>query len=60
MCIKLHGLKYNMVAMDPFLGIGSSAIASCNLGISFIGFDIDKQYLDETTSRLHLCGNYDL
>ena len=54
MCIKLHGLTEDMVAMDPFLGIGSTAIASYKLGISFMGFEIDKQYLDETTSRLQV------
>jgi len=42
MCIKLHGIKEKMVVMDPFLGIGSSAIASNRLGVSFIGFEIDK------------------
>ncbi len=57
MCIKLHGLKENMVAMDPFLGIGSSAVSSYKLGISFIGFEVDKQYLDETISRLQACAN---
>jgi site-specific DNA-methyltransferase (adenine-specific) len=39
--------------MDPFLGIGSTAIASYNLGVSFIGFEIDKQYLDEAIFRLN-------
>lgn len=54
MCIKLHGLKDDLVVMDPFLGIGSTAVASYRLGVSFIGFEIDKQYLDETISRLNL------
>jgi site-specific DNA-methyltransferase (adenine-specific) len=53
MCIKLHGIKDKMLIMDPFLGIGSTAIASAKLGVSFIGFEIDKKYLDESLSRLH-------
>jgi len=53
MCIKLHGLKDKMLIMDPFLGIGSTAIASAKLGVSFIGFEIDKKYLNESLSRLH-------
>lgn len=53
MCIKLHGIKEKMVVMDPFLGIGSSAIASNRLGVSFIGFEIDKEYIDETITRLN-------
>ena len=45
-CIKLHGVRENLVMMDPFLGIGSSAKAAKNCGItSFIGFEIDSQYL---------------
>ncbi|MGI0081356.1 MAG: DNA-methyltransferase, partial [Nitrososphaerales archaeon] len=52
MCIKLHGLRKKMLAMDPFLGIGSSAIAAMRLGVSFVGFEIDKEYLAEASSRL--------
>ena len=52
MCIKLHGLKEGLVVMDPFLGIGSTALASNKLGLSFIGFEIDKEYLDEAINRL--------
>ena len=52
MCIKLHGLRDGMVILDPFLGIGSTAVASYRLGVSFMGFEIDKQYIDETILRL--------
>ena len=50
MCIKLHG-DAKMV-IDPFMGIGSSAIAAKRLGVSFVGFEIDKEYLDATIARL--------
>ncbi len=52
-CIKLHGLaeKDNFVVSDPFCGIGSTAIACKRLGISFIGFDTKKSYLDEAVTR---------
>ena len=53
MCIKLHGLKNSLVVMDPFLGIGSTAIASHRLGVSFIGFEIDQEYIDEAIERLY-------
>jgi site-specific DNA-methyltransferase (adenine-specific) len=53
MCIKLHGIKEEMVVMDPFLGIGSTAIASSRLGVSFVGFEIDIEYLDEAISRIN-------
>lgn len=53
MCIKLHGLRDSMVILDPFMGIGSTASASIKLGLSFIGFEIDKGYLDEAINRLN-------
>ncbi len=50
MCIKLHG-KAKLV-VDPFTGIGSTAVAAMRLGISFVGFEIDKEYLDTAIARL--------
>jgi site-specific DNA-methyltransferase (adenine-specific) len=52
MCIKLHGIKNSLMVLDPFLGIGSTAIASLRLGTSFVGFEIDKGYMDEAIARL--------
>lgn len=52
MCIRLHGLRDGLIVMDPFSGIGSTAIASRELGVSFIGFEIDQGYIDETIQRL--------
>ena len=52
MCIKLHGMKEKMVVVDPFLGIGSTAVASARLGVSFVGFEIDRGYIEETMARL--------
>jgi len=50
MCIKLHG-GAKLVA-DPFTGIGSTAVAASRLGVSFVGFEIDKEYLDVAIARL--------
>ena len=52
MCLKLHGLSKDMKVLDPFLGIGSTAIAAMNLGASFVGFEVDQDYLDEAIKRL--------
>ena len=52
MCLKLHGLKKTKLAMDPFMGIGSTAIACKNLNINFIGFEIDKSYVEIANKRL--------
>ncbi len=49
MCIKLHG-NAGLVC-DPFAGIGSTAVAAKRLGISFVGFEIDREYLDTAISR---------
>jgi site-specific DNA-methyltransferase (adenine-specific) len=37
--------------MDPFLGLGSTAVACARLGKTFIGIDLDVHYLDEAVSR---------
>ena len=50
-CLKLHGLSRIQTAMDPFLGLGSTAVACAQLGIDFIGSDIDETYLKEAVQR---------
>ena len=50
MCIKLHGGA--KLVMDPFAGIGSTAAAAISLHSSFVGFEIDKDYLETAISRL--------
>jgi site-specific DNA-methyltransferase (adenine-specific) len=50
MCISLHGAA--KLVVDPFSGIGSTAIAADLAGSSFIGFEIDKGYLDVSIERL--------
>ena len=50
MCMKLHGDAEMVV--DPFTGIGSTAVAAMRLGVPFVGFEIDKEYLDTATARL--------
>ena len=52
-CFRLHGLAPDSVALDPFLGLGSSAIAAQNCGLpTFIGFEIDAYYLDLAREQL--------
>jgi site-specific DNA-methyltransferase (adenine-specific) len=52
MCIKLHGVTKCNSVLDPFIGIGSTALASIRLGVSCIGFDIDKRYLEICKQRI--------
>ncbi len=52
-CIRLHGLKRVATMLDPFLGIGNSAVAAQRCGVpKFIGFDIDEGYVAEAKKRL--------
>jgi site-specific DNA-methyltransferase (adenine-specific) len=50
-CLRLHGLKKIDVAMDPFTGLGSTAVACARLGVAFIGCEIDETYLREAVAR---------
>jgi site-specific DNA-methyltransferase (adenine-specific) len=50
-CLRLHGVARTRVAMDPFTGLGSTAIACARLGIDFIGAEIDETYLTEAVAR---------
>ena len=47
-CIQLHGAARVRTMLDPFLGIGNSAVAAQRCGVpKFIGFEIDETYLAE-------------
>ena len=50
-CLRLHGLKRIELAMDPFTGLGSTAVACARLGVNFVGSDVDADYLTEATNR---------
>jgi len=50
-CLRLHGVSRARVAMDPFTGLGSTAVACARLGIDFIGADVDETYLAEAVVR---------
>jgi DNA modification methylase len=46
-CIKIHGYTFEIVMLDPFLGMGHAALAAKQCGIrKFIGFDIDPRYVE--------------
>ena len=52
-CIKLHGVARVQTMLDPFLGIGNSAVAAQRCGVSnFVGFEIDENYLAEAKRRI--------
>ena len=51
-CVRLHGLDRAGLILDPFLGLGSSAIAAARLGVDFIGIEMDEHYLREAVKRV--------
>jgi site-specific DNA-methyltransferase (adenine-specific) len=55
-CLRLHGLDRIQVVMDPFTGIGSTAVACARLGVSFIGADVDETYLNAAVARVREAG----
>jgi site-specific DNA-methyltransferase (adenine-specific) len=50
-CLRLHGASRGTVVMDPFVGLGSTAVACARLGVDFIGSDIDETYLRQAVER---------
>lgn len=52
-CIRLHGKGTATRLLDPFLGIGTSAVAACRMKLqSFTGIELDDRYLEVARSRL--------
>jgi len=51
-CLRLHGVERCGLVIDPFMGLGSTAIACAELGLDFVGIEIDRAYLDEAVERL--------
>ncbi len=51
MCLRLHGLSRVHAVADPFLGLGSTAVACAQLGVDFVGIEMDEHYLKEAIAR---------
>ena len=51
-CVRLHGLERVRRVVDPFVGIGSSAVAAARLDRAFVGFDLDAEYLRVAAARV--------
>ena len=52
MCIQLHGVKRTRRVLDPFAGLGNSALASIQLGVDFVGFELDPDYCAVAKDRI--------
>ena len=51
-CIKLTGIKDNMVVLDPFLGAGTTLLACEQLNVNGIGIELDETYCQMTLDKL--------
>ena len=56
MCIQLHGLERTRKVLDPFLGIGNTGLASAELGVDFVGFEMDADYYEQSCRALQEAG----
>jgi len=50
------GFKAGIV-LDPFMESGTTAIAAKKLGMNFIGFDLNKNYVNIANRRISQIGN---
>lgn len=50
--IALTAFAENAIVLDPFVGSGTTAVAAERLGKRFIGFDINKTYVEIARQRL--------
>jgi len=57
MCLRLHGLQRIGLVLDPFLGLGSTALACIGLKRNFIGFELAGPYYREAVRRLRRAVN---
>lgn len=46
------GCPKNGVVLDPFIGSGTTAMVAKKMGLQYIGFDINQEYLDIANKRL--------
>ena len=51
-CIKLHGVRPDLLVVDPFLGAGTTLVAAQTLGCRSIGIEIDPNYVEASIRRL--------
>lgn len=43
----------NEIVLDPFMGVGSTAIACINTNRNYIGFELDKKYYEIAKNRIN-------
>ncbi|HTY89538.1 MAG TPA: site-specific DNA-methyltransferase, partial [Methanocella sp.] len=50
-CIKLYTFEGDVV-LDPFIGSGTTAVAAKMLNRHYVGYEVDKEYVELAGRRL--------
>jgi len=50
----------NLVVLDPYIGSGTTALACRNVGVNFIGFELDEQFFNQSVKRISECNKQSL
>ena len=50
--LKIHSNENDLI-LDPFMGSGTTAIASINTNRKFIGIELDEKYFKIAEDRIH-------
>lgn len=51
-CIDQCGLQAGDVVIDPYMGSGTTGIAAAQMGLSFIGIELEPKYFDIACRRI--------
>lgn len=47
-------LPDGITVIDPFMGSGTTGVACAELGVDFVGIELDKQYFEIAKSRIEV------
>lgn len=47
-------LPDGVTVIDPFMGSGTTGVACAELGVDFVGIELDKQYFEIAKSRIEV------
>lgn len=51
-CIKMAGYDASTVILDPFLGSGASLVAAQELGVNFLGYELDNIHFTKAKNKI--------
>lgn len=52
-CVKMARLKPNSTILDPYMGSGTTGVAAVQMGMNFIGIEIDPTYFAIAEKRIN-------